>query len=328
MATQAACAPMSAVRPRGLERPRHLEKLRPWRVVADVARCYGLIVLAFAVLIWCDAWWAYALAFITIGTQQYTLALIEHDGKHGTLMRSRLLNDVFSRLLICAPIGVDIDFTMAKHRHREHHHWVGAEPDPIRHKYAADDKATPARFAWFLTGVPSLTDDLAIACRLRDRSGIIALVAVWQLLCRWAPVIGAQILICAAVMQFLPWWYYAAFWLAPIYVLVFLPSKVRTFCDHGHAVLPDAAADGRRLISYRPTVLERLFISPVNMHHHAEHHLWPAVPYYNLRALHRYVGSRIEIEVRGSYARFLWAYCRTLPLLTGDQALATPAPPR
>src|SRR5262245_7716290 len=190
MPTDTARALMQAIRRQGLDRPRHLEALRPWRVVADVARCYALIGLAFALLIWCDAWWAYLLAFVTIGTQQYTLALIEHDGKHGTLIRSRLLNDLFSRLLICAPLGVDVDFAMARHRHRGHHHWVGAEPDPIRHKYTVDDKATPTRFAWFLTGVPSLTDDLTLACRVTDRSGTIASILV--LLQRWVPVIGAQ----------------------------------------------------------------------------------------------------------------------------------------
>jgi fatty acid desaturase len=313
---ETARGPMLAARPAGPERLRlrQLEQLRPWRVAVDVARCYGLIALAFGVLAQFDAWWAYGLAFVVIGTQQYALALIEHDGKHGMLMRSRMFNDLLSRLLICAPLGVDIDFAGAKQRHREHHRWLGTELDPIRKKYVARDKATPGRFLWFLTGLAAMADDLAIACRLPDPSAAIARGRAWRLLCRWAPVGGAQVAICAALTQFVPWWYYAVFWLAPIYVLVFLPSKLRTFCDHGHAVLADAAADQRRLISYTPGVLERLFLSPVSMHYHAEHHLWPSVPYYNLPALHRRVAGSAEIELRGSYVGFLWTYFRSLPL--------------
>src|SRR5262249_24508578 len=71
-AMSAARAPLHTVRS-GLDRPRELEQLRPWRVVFDVARCYALIALAFALLAWSDAWWAYALAFVVIGTQQYAL---------------------------------------------------------------------------------------------------------------------------------------------------------------------------------------------------------------------------------------------------------------
>src|SRR5262249_29250393 len=136
-AIEVVTAPGRGARPSARERVRALEHVRPWRAAADVARCYALILLGISLAIACGAWWAYLLAFILIGTQQYALALIEHDGKHGMLMRSRWLNDLFARLVLCAPLGVDIDFAAAQRRHREHHHWLGTELDPIRHKYSA-----------------------------------------------------------------------------------------------------------------------------------------------------------------------------------------------
>jgi len=315
----AAIGAAAATRARRAERGRlgvhELEQVRPWRVVADVARCYGLIGLAFVILALFDTWWAAVLAFLTIGTQQYALALLEHDAKHGLLMRSRALNDLFAQLLICAPLGVDIDLAGATVRHRAHHRWLGTELDPIRRKYVARDKATRFRYAWFLSGLPAVAEDIGYACRLPAPLPATRRGRAWRLLRRWAPVIGAQVAIGAVLSHALAWWYYPVFWLTPIVVLVFVPSKLRTFCDHGVAMLPDAAADPHRLISYTPGPLERLFISPMAMHYHAEHHLFPSVPYYNLPALNRRMAAGgYELEVRRSYLGFLWTYFRSLPL--------------
>lgn len=288
-----------------------LHQLRPWRVLADTGRCYALIGLAFVLLAHSDAWWAMLLAFVTIGTQQYALALVEHDGKHGLLLRSRRLNDLFAGLALCAVVGVDIDFRGATVRHGAHHRWLGTERDPIRRKYVSRHRATRARYAWFCSGLPLLPDDVAYACAVRHTAAVTTRIG--QLVRRFAPVAAVQLAIFAAISHVLPSWYYATFWLAPIYLLVFLPSKLRTFCDHAQ-FLPDSAADHRRLISYRPALLERLFISPLGMHYHGEHHLWPSVPYYNLPALHRLIAGNSAIEVRGTYVGFLWGYFRSLPL--------------
>ena len=45
-------------------------------MLLDVGRCWGLIVAAFALLAWQPSWWAGALAFVTIGTQQYALSVL------------------------------------------------------------------------------------------------------------------------------------------------------------------------------------------------------------------------------------------------------------
>ena len=182
------------------------------------------------------------------------------------------------------------------------------------------NKATRGRFLLFLSAAATFVDSFTKATRSGTRSGeprpfLLAFLSVR------GPTLAAQVLIFAAITAFFPWWYYPLFWIAPIYFLMFVPHKLRMFCEHGQAALPDEAADDRRLITYLPGFLERALLSPMNNNFHAEHHLWPSAPYYNLPRLHRLVGSQSQIEWRRSYVGFLWRCYRRLPL----QPAAAPA---
>jgi fatty acid desaturase len=101
----------------------------------------------------------------------------------------------------------------------------------------------------------------------------------------------------------------------------FAAERRRHLAHHdrlGHEDDPDRdlhrAADAERLVTYRPSWIERLLIAPFHMGYHAEHHLWPAVPYYNLPRLATLVPESPALERRGGYGRFLLRYLRALPL--------------
>lgn len=291
---------------------------RPLRVWLDVGCCYGLILAAFTLLALSASIWSAVLAFVLIGNRQYAMSILAHDGKHGNLFADRRWNDRFTILALCIPIGVDFHGEWANHR--AHHSQLGSESDPDRHLYVMANKATRGRFLLFLSAAATFVDSFTKATRSGTRSGeprpfLLAFLSVR------GPTLAAQVLIFAAITAFFPWWYYPLFWIAPIYFLMFVPHKLRMFCEHGQAALPDEAADDRRLITYLPGFLERALLSPMNNNFHAEHHLWPSAPYYNLPRLHRLVGSQPQIEWRRSYVGFLWRCYRRLPL----QPAAAPA---
>ena len=131
---------------------------------------------------------------------------------------------------------------------------------------------------------------------------------------RVAVIIAQIILIAFFVLSGAPWWSYFVLWIAPIYFCVFLADEIRAFCDHAVPAMTEREADGYRLITFRPSWLEAIFLSPRNMNYHAEHHLWPGIPYYNLPEAHNYVRTRPEITIRGSYVFFLMKLFRSLPL--------------
>jgi fatty acid desaturase len=302
-------------------RLRALARMRPGRVYADVARCYGLMVASFALLAWSDSWWAMALAFVVIGTQQYALAVIEHDGKHGNLKPQRAANDAFTTWALCAPIGLDANFSRKVADHNGHHRLLGRPSDPERGLYTAEDKATRQDWLLYLSGLSTLP--AAVGNSLRYGLNREAAPVGRQVDALW-PTLLMQAAIFMIISLTGTWWHYIVFWLAPIYPLVFATRKIRAFCEHAQIRVPDAAADGDRLVTFVANPIERLFFAPMMMGYHAEHHLWPFVPYYNLPALHRLVGATPRIEVRRSYLGFLRDYARQLPLSLPAPAASAP----
>lgn len=144
-------------------------------------------------------------------------------------------------------------------------------------------------------------------------SGKLQALAVF--LWKRVPVLVCQALILSFVLLIgLPWWAYPVFWLMPIYFCVFLCDEIRAFCDHAVLIFPDALGDDRRLISFLPSWIERIVFSPHNMNYHAEHHLWPGVPYYNRPQIHDLLKDYPEVTYKKSYAAFVLQVLRELPL--------------
>jgi fatty acid desaturase len=293
---------------------RDLVLRRPWRVIADTATCYAVIALAFVLLARSPTWWAAAVAFLTIGNRQYALSVLTHEGDHSTLFTRRRANDIFAQVALCAPVGVD--FHGERVNHRRHHDLLACASDPDRYLYSVEDKSTHGSFLLFLLGLTMFPRALRKALRGGDGPAAAPSLpaALRSFVARRGATLAAQGLIFVAICTRFSGWYYLAFWIAPIYPLVFVPHKVRMFCEHAQPVTPDAAADARRLITFTPGWIERLLFSPYHLNLHAEHHLWPFVPYYNLPRLHAVLAERPEVEVRRSYVGFLVRYFRGLPL--------------
>ena len=290
---------------------RELVRRRPRRVWADVARCYALIVLAWWLLIKLDFWWVYPLSFVLIGTQQSALFILGHDGMHTNLLRNRRANDFLSAVFLYAPLGMFLPDQ--RRNHLAHHRLVGSDEDPDRYLHKASNKASPGVFLFFLSGLMTFPRTLLKVMPFGNSSDSRTGHIGDFLANRW-PTFLAQGLIFGTILLLMPWWYYLLFWALPIYVLVFVPDEIRAFCEHAQPVLPDSAADPQRLTTFVPNRLERIFFSPMNMNYHAEHHLWPFIPYYNLPKVHPFVRGSQDVEVRSSYLAFLWSYFRKLPL--------------
>jgi fatty acid desaturase len=288
---------------------------QPWRASWDIARCYGLISLAFLLLANCEFWWISFISFAVIGTQQYALFILGHDGIHSNLLYRREANDILTTTVLFAPLGTRV--RSARTAHLAHHRLLGTAEDPDRKLHIASNKATRGRFLFFLTGLATVPEALLRILpfaknKTHDQApnrtnSLAALVARW-------PVVVAQAAIFIGLALTFTWWTYFVFWVLPVYLMVFLPDEIRAFCEHTQPILPDSAADGRRLITFVPNIFERILFSPMNMNYHAEHHLWQFIPYYNLPEVHRLIADCDEIEIRTSYVGFLWSYFRALPL--------------
>lgn len=301
-------------RARGLSpaRVRELSRLEPARVVRDTALLWLQIVAAWALVAWHPAWWTVLLAFPVVGTRYYALFILGHDGMHRRLFDRARTNDRFCDAFLLGPIG---GITRLNNRnHRLHHKLLATAGDPDRHKHACFNKTNHAETLAFLSGLSSLATAVQNVF-LRDRGDATAPAGGYRpadvaLLAAW------QILLLGGLTVSIGWWAYPVLWLAPCYVHFYLGDLVRSFLEHSQPE-PDAQADTHRLISYEATALEKILLAPMNMNHHAAHHLWPSIPYYNLptaeRELRGLPGAD-GIEWRASYLAYLRRYWRALPI--------------
>ena len=76
---------------------------------------------------------------------------------------------------------------------------------------------------------------------------------------------------------------FAILWVLPMSTLTVLFVRIRSVTEHLHLPRETEFNRTRHVQAY---LLEKLTISPLNINVHIAHHLFPAVPQYNLPALH------------------------------------------
>lgn len=114
------------------------------------------------------------------------------------------------------------------------------------------------------------------------------------------------------------WWGYLLMWAGPIYVMTYCADMCRVFCEHSTESGSDEVEVSERLVLFEPSKVEQLILSPMNMHHHIAHHLWPAIPYYNLPVATNLLKARaadsphtkFKIIYRSSFFGYLFSYAQ------------------
>lgn len=274
--------------------------------------------MALAVGAWpTPLWWAGGLAgLVLIGVAQHGLFILAHEAAHYRLLTSRTLNDLLGRL-----IGMSGGVSMCTYRvtHRLHHNNLYGPEDPDtaihggypRGKAYLWKKLAQDLIGWnawktyaYFFGSPAINEDtkrrisplddtspqLRAAAR-RDRWGVVA----FHLL---APA-------CAALIGGLDGLLiYLALWALPLLTTLQPILRLRAICEHGAVsdlTSPLTAARTNRTWGSAGNWIGRFFLFPHHVNYHLEHHLYPAVPHYNLPQLHRLLEEKnalTEAEVR------------------------------
>lgn len=312
------------------EQLREWMRPRPLRVLFDLLFAWAIILAVPPLLGLTHSWLAYIPAAIVIGLAQYALFILGHDAIHGCLSTNRRINDEVAKWLIYAPMCMG--FEDGRHSHLEHHKKLGTLEDPDRYIHTLSNKNSPLDFLFFCSGLATFwktvlkvtplgaifsksappvspVEPATVAQRDSTVSLLIKFAHKRVGVFVWQPLIVLYLCLCG-----LPWWSYFLLWIAPIYFFVFVPDEIRAFCDHAVPDVPDDTVDHQRLVSFLPSHAERIILSPHLMNLHAEHHLWPGVPYYNRHQVTEFLKTVPEITYRTSYLLFLFELFRILPL--------------
>ncbi len=283
--------------------------LRSW---FDILLTYVMIVGLFALL---TRWFnpvTFIIVFVLIGAIQHRISILLHEALHYLLLKNRFLNDIIANFFLAYPIGFTIHYRKI---HFAHHTELGEDDDPDLVNYKSYPNTAAFFFAMFaqnitgfsairqffvMLGLAKATDPHLLAAKIPrpSRWHIVGLVFV-------------QLTIFLLLALFSRWWFYPLLWLAPLVTVAKTCSNVRNAVEHT-AIVPDPHAPFARYRTILSPPFERFFLSPLNFHFHAEHHLYPAIPYHRLPSVHQILRAQPSyqrhIQLVPSYMHFVRKY--------------------
>lgn len=274
--------------------------LSSWRSTLAVAQTLAMLAAAIAIAV---VWWnplAVIAMVIVIGTQQHALFVLAHEAAHYRLYANRRLNDFVGRA-----VGTISGISMCTYRviHRLHHNhlYQAQDPDTALHggyprgkaylfkKLAKDLTGITAykNYAYFF-GAPALNTETQVAQRpLDDTSPRLRAEATADR----GTVIAVQLAMPLAAFAMGFGKEYLILWVLPLLTVIQLILRLRAICEHG-AVTDLASPLTAARTNLAPWYLSWILF-PHSVNYHIEHHLYPGVPHYRLRALH------LELKHRG-----------------------------
>lgn len=282
-----------------------------------VGSTWAIIAATFAVL----ALWpnpvTFVLALVILGGRQLALAILMHEAAHGTLFRTRWLNDRLTDWLCARVIWVDV----ARYRkhHIRHHAHTGTDEDPdwsLSRPFPTRRASLLRKFARDLSGISGLRRLLG---QLLMDLGVLEYTVAAEVtrrprgdrrwhhyLAEGARNMGPMLLANAALAGILAacgeFWLFGVWWLANL-TTYSLFMRIRSLAEHA------CTERGRDMLRNTRTThagwLARATVAPLRVNYHIEHHLMAALPWFRLAEAHRLLRQRGLVPTPPGYLEVL-----------------------
>jgi fatty acid desaturase len=279
---------------------------------------WGLVAAAFVLLAWVPGPLTFIVALSVIAGRQLGLAILQHEGSHRTLFRTKWLNDVLTDFLCARPVWQHLGKYRA--HHLRHHGKTGTDQDPditLHVGFPTSRASMRRKLLRDLVGITGLKTLVAFVLMdaevirwtvsndierlpqtgrtwfsypvafVRNASGMLVTNAI---------LFG--ILAASGHAALYGVWVLAFFTPHPLFV------RIRSIAEHGCVTRsPDILENTR---TTRAGLLLRLTVAPNRVNYHIEHHLLAAVPFYRLPKMHRMLRQKgVLSEAPPSYSDVL-----------------------
>jgi fatty acid desaturase len=272
------------------------------------AICFGLHLLFILGAGWLVAIanaWTLLPAMLLLGIALAALFAPIHETMHNTAFASRRANAVIGWLVSC-PSLLNRHFYTAFHL-AHHRHTQDPDRDP---ELLMPPPATMAGYVLRISGLTYWQARLIVArdCWRGDLSSYSYIAPrAAPLVIRSVRLMTLFVLACAALSIILVgWWAPLIFWILPLMIGQPL-LRLYLLAEHTLCTL-----DANGLTNTRTTLTNGLMrLLMWNMPYHAEHHLYPSIPFHRLPDAHRAIRDRLGVVQHG-YARWHATFIRTL----------------
>jgi fatty acid desaturase len=270
------------IRPDSLKELYEIDSLR---ALGAVAGTWAMIILTIASALWSHSVIVWFVAIFIIARCQHALMVLAHDAAHFRLLENRFWNDFIGHWICFWPVGSSLEGYRSVHL--RHHRYLHTDKDPdlsLSRPYPATTASWRRKLIRDISGI----SELQIRGYIKVENGRSHL-ARGRMLRDFTPAaIARRIAFLAFLATLFYFGYLFAFivlWVIPEMTVQRVIARVRAVLEHGGVPdRNDGLRNSRTIISR--TWIMRFMMNPHHVAYHLEHHLFPAVPHYNLPKLH------------------------------------------
>jgi fatty acid desaturase len=246
------------------------------------------------------------IAILLVAGKQHALVGLLHDGAHFRVCKSKKWNDWICNAMVAYPIGAQVQ--LYRKNHLLHHQYTGDERDPdwIRKKdnrswHFPMTKINLLKvFSQYLLGLGVL--EMFIAVRVLSGLNTEYFKKSPVGFC----IQATYYFVTLAVITYFHWWLeFATLWLVPYFLVFPIFNRLRTIAEHFGVENQHALNQTRNVV--KPRFWEKYFISPHSLNFHLDHHLYPSVPFYNLKDLHQILKKSSQYKEAHNTNAYLFA---------------------
>ncbi|HUO06121.1 MAG TPA: fatty acid desaturase family protein [Candidatus Binataceae bacterium] len=247
---------------------------------------WALIVAAVSIALWSHSIIVWILAAIVVGRSQHALAVLMHEAAHFRLLDNRRWNDLIGQWLCAFPVNSDL--YRYRKVHLRHHKYLLTDRDPdlsLSRAYPVTWESFRRKLIRDATGLSAMVMRGYVEVDSKGRNRPTLKYVKMRMVRQRIPRMALGFAIIAALFYVGLGWAFIALWMIPLFTVNQVILRVRGVLEH--AGVPDAKdglRNARTIVSHNPFI--KFMIGPAHVAYHLEHHLFPAVPDYNLPRLH------------------------------------------
>jgi fatty acid desaturase len=242
-------------------------------------------------------WPVYLFGYFVIGVVIHALAISMHECIHGNMFRNAR-RDYWFGLFLGLPALMSCTAYKVTHRLHHIHNRTKDDPDELTNLSKNRSVLSVAFYVWALIGMPLYLIHIAITSLTHGSA-----IQRWTVVVEECLIVA--VLIAVSVISYktgygAQLWH---FWLIPL-IFAMLMANTRAWSEHSMTKQGHPLTQSRTVISNR---VMSFFLC--NQNYHLEHHLFPAIPWYQLPTLHQLLQDeyrKANTFIYKSYVVFMW----------------------
>ena len=267
---------------------------------------WGLIVFGLSIFYYYPSALTFISAVILIGSRQFALAVLVHDGAHNLLFSNLKVNDFFSQWLCAYPIFQDN--RVYRPYHLKHHRFTETKDDPdlaLSAPFPITKKSFLRKILRDLTGITGFRRYSQALLSILSTGGDTTYSKMKGIWFKIHGFIITNTLIFMAISISFHWSLYFLLWWLPAFTYYSLIIRIRNIAEHC-VTSGSTDLDNTRTTLTNPIV--RFMMAPHRVNYHLEHHLFMMCPWYNLPKAHTMMienGYKNKMCIENSYRTVL-----------------------